>query len=63
MTNHLPTATVDLSKVDLTTTGLYGELSRLGLHLRVAPPTDRRPRCCAMSRTAFNDAGVAIEHG
>ncbi|MGJ9421708.1 GntR family transcriptional regulator [Aeromicrobium sp. CF3.5] len=79
MTNHLPAAMVDLSSIDFTRVGLYGELRRLGIHLRVAhqrigarPADQAEGRLLAqrkgaplltMSRTAFNDAGVAIEHG
>lgn len=79
MTNHLPTALLDLSEVDFTRTGLYGELRRLGIHLRVAHQrigartadqvegkllAERKGApLLTMSRTAFNDAGVAIEHG
>lgn len=79
MTNFLPTARVDLSDVDFAATGLYRELRRVGIHLRVAhqrigarraEPAEGRllgersgAPLLAMWRTAFNDAGVAIEYG
>ncbi|WP_432855059.1 GntR family transcriptional regulator [Amycolatopsis sp. CA-161197] len=79
MQNYLPESTVDLSAFDLSTTGLYQALRRSGIHLRVArqhigarPATTEEARLLntrknaamlTMSRTAYSDAGTAIEYG
>jgi DNA-binding GntR family transcriptional regulator len=78
MTNHLPGRfhpTID----DLTERGLYQYLRTQGVHLRVAHQRigarlaraeearllDEPPRAAllTMQRTAFDDQGVAVEHG
>ncbi|RLV55176.1 GntR family transcriptional regulator [Aeromicrobium phragmitis] len=76
--NHLPAALVDLTDVDLASSGLYEHLRRAGVHLRVAEQrigakaADDQERellasgdvpLLTMERTAFNDAGSVIEYG
>ena len=77
--NQLPADAIDLARVDLTSTGLYDALRAAGIHLRVAHQRIGARRADArearllgerrgaplltMSRTAFDDAGRAIELG
>lgn len=79
MHNYLPVDVVDLHGADLGTEGLYALLRRAGVHLRVADQRigarradTREARLLAerrgaplvtMNRTAFDDAGRAVEHG
>ena len=79
MHNYLPVDVVDLRKPDLTTEGLYALLRRAGVHLRVANQRIGARRADArearllderrgaplvtMTRTAFDDAGRAVEYG
>jgi DNA-binding GntR family transcriptional regulator len=77
--NHVPVDAIDLSQVDLATTGLYDALRRVGIHLRVAHQRIGARRAgvrearllgerrgaplLTMSRTAYDDAGRAVELG
>ncbi len=79
MHNYLPVDVVDLRSADLSTEGLYALLRRAGVHLRVANQRIGARRAEArearllderrgaplvsMSRTAFDDAGRAVEYG
>lgn len=79
MHNFLPVELVNLRDVDLSTVGLYQLLRRNGVHLRVANQSIGARRAAArearllaerrgaplvtMTRTAFDDAGRAVEHG
>lgn len=79
MHNYLSVDVVDLRGADLSTVGLYALLRRSGVRLRVANQRvgarradAREARLLAerrgaplvtMSRTAYDDAGRAIEHG
>jgi len=79
MRNYLPVDVVDLRGADLTALGLYELLRHGGVHLRVANQRigarraeAREARLLAerrgaplvtMTRTAFDDAGRAVEHG
>lgn len=79
MTNTIPVGVIDLASVDLATTGLYELLRRSGVHLRVAHQrigairADTRAArllggrkgdpLLTMQRTAFDDAGDAVELG
>ena len=77
--NHVPADAIDLSQVDLATTGLYDALRGVGIHLRVAHQRIGARRAdvrearllgerrgaplLTMSRTAYDDAGRAVELG
>jgi DNA-binding GntR family transcriptional regulator len=77
--NHVPADTIDLARVDLTSTGLYDALRGVGIHLRVAHQRIGARRAdvrearllgerrgaplLTMSRTAYDDAGRAVELG
>ncbi len=79
MHNYLPVDVVDLRSADLASEGLYALLRRAGVHLRVANQRigarradAREARLLAerrgaplvtMNRTAFDDAGRAVEYG
>lgn len=79
MENFLPEATVDLTAFDLTDVGLYQALRWSGIHLRVAKQrisartatapqarlleTKKGAALLIMTRTAYNDAGTAVEFG
>jgi DNA-binding GntR family transcriptional regulator len=79
MANTLPADIIQLDSVDLSTTGLYESLRRLGVHIRVAHQrigavradaraarllTGRRgDPLLTMHRTAFDDSGRAVEFG
>ncbi len=79
MLNYLPAALVDLEDVDLTTVGLYETLRRSGVVMRVAQqricarraePAEARllgekrgAPLLTMERTAYDDAGRAVEVG
>lgn len=79
MRNYLPLATLDLSAVDLEAQGLYGSLRSAGVLMRVAKQRVgarrasaaeatllREKRGCpllTMQRTAYDDAGRAVEFG
>jgi DNA-binding GntR family transcriptional regulator len=77
--NSLPADVIDLSAVDLRITGLYDALRGTGVHLRVAHQRIGARRAAVrearllgerrgaplltMSRTAYDDAGRAVELG
>jgi DNA-binding GntR family transcriptional regulator len=77
--NRVPVAAIDLSRVDLSSTGLYDALRAVGIQLRVAHQRIGARRAdvrearllgerrgaplLTMSRTAYDDAGRAIELG
>jgi len=77
--NRVPVDAIDLSAVDLTRTGLYDALRAVGIHLRVAHQRIGARRAdvrearllgerrgaplLTMSRTAYDDAGRAVELG
>ncbi len=79
MTNYLPRDLAAFDEVSLATHGLYALLRRAGVHLKVASQTIgaasadaeqagllHEPRGAAlltMTRTAFDDTGMAVEHG
>lgn len=79
MQNYLPCSVVDLSDVDLTTNGLYATLREAGVAMRVARQRISARRAEAgearmlgekrgaplltMERTAYDDAGRAVEYG
>lgn len=79
MRNFLPVGVLDLAAVDLTTEGLYGSLRRAGVTMRVAKQRIGARRATAaeagqlsekrgsplltMQRTAYDDAGRAVEFG
>lgn len=79
MSNTVPASVLDLGAVDLTTTGLYDALRRSGVHVRGAHqrigarPADaheatllgvrRGAPLLTMHRTAYDDAGRAVELG
>jgi DNA-binding GntR family transcriptional regulator len=79
MSNVVPCAVIDLDSLDLSVAGLYESLRRSGVHLRVAHQRIGSRRANArearllgerrgaplltMQRTAYDDAGRAIELG
>jgi len=79
MSNTIPAAVLDLGAFDLAETGLYAALRTSGVHVRVARqrigarPADahearllgvrRGEPLLTMQRTAFDDAGRAVELG
>ncbi|MFY0409540.1 GntR family transcriptional regulator [Solicola sp. PLA-1-18] len=79
MQNHLPASSIDLEAVDLAEVGLYAAIRGAGIHMRVARQkigarrADARqsrlleePRnapLLTMERTAYDDAGHAVELG
>jgi DNA-binding GntR family transcriptional regulator len=79
MSNVLPCELVDLASIDLSKLGLYEALRRAGIHLRVAHQRIGSRRAGArearllnerrgsplltMQRTAYDDAGRAVELG
>jgi DNA-binding GntR family transcriptional regulator len=79
MTNVIPTSVIDLGAVDLTQRGLYESLRAAGIHVRVAHQQIGCRRADArearllderrgsplltMRRTAYDDAGRAVELG
>jgi DNA-binding GntR family transcriptional regulator len=79
MRNYLPVGVLDLASVDLTTEGLYGSLRRAGVTMRVAKQRigarratvteaaqlseKRGSPLLTMQRTAYDDAGRAVEFG
>ena len=79
MQNYLPCTVVDRAEVDLSTTGLYATLRAAGVAMRVARQRISARRAEAgearmlgekrgaplltMERTAYDDAGRAVEYG
>ena len=79
MRNYLPTGVLDLAAVDLETDGLYGSLRAAGVLMRVAKQRigarrataaeaallgePRRSPLLTMQRTAYDNAGRAVEFG
>ncbi len=79
LSNTIPADVVDLESVDLARTGLYEQLRRSGLHLRVARQRIGARRAdshearllaygkggplLTMHRTAYDDSGRAVELG
>jgi DNA-binding GntR family transcriptional regulator len=79
MQNYLPGSMVDLGQVDLETRGLYATLREAGIGMRVARQRISARRADAaearmlqekrgaplltMERTAYDDAGRAVEYG
>lgn len=79
MTNAIPCSVIDLSAVDLTERGLYAALRQAGIHVRVAHQQIGARRAdtrearllgerrgsplLTMQRTAYDDAGRAVERG
>jgi DNA-binding GntR family transcriptional regulator len=79
MSNILPATIIDLSDVDLSRIGLYEQLRRAGIHIRVAHQRIGAVRAdsssakllgsrkgdplLTMQRTAYDDGGRAVELG
>lgn len=79
MHNFIPAETIDLRKLDLARTGLYASLRQAGIVMRVArqrigarriEPREakhlgerRGAPLLTMQRTAYDDAGRAVEYG
>jgi DNA-binding GntR family transcriptional regulator len=79
MRNYLPTSVVDLTDADLATSGLYQTLRQAGIVMRVArqrisarraEPAEAKMLAerkgaplLTMERTAYDDAGRAVEYG
>lgn len=79
MLNYLPVERVDLDAIDFARTGLYEALRGRGIHIRVAHQrigarradsrearlldANRGGPLLTVSRTAFDDAGRAVEYG
>lgn len=79
MHNFLPLGTIDLAGIDLASVGLYAHLRASGVHMRVArqrigarraTPAEasllhekRAAPLLTMQRTAYDNAGHAVEYG
>lgn len=79
LSNTVPVDVIDLDSVDLATVGLYAQLRRCGVHIRVAHQrigarradaheakllTERKgDPLVTMHRTAYDDGGRAVEQG